>query len=234
LYICKKVCTDVLQNDKSCIDQLNKYKRSLSLETGLSAEIANIVKLFIEALNENVFKQRQLAEMSLAQKERTITDFTISLIGRTKAGKSTLHAILTNQGYDKIGMGKQRTTKYNRVYQWNLLRLIDTPGIGSAEAAGRTDDEIAESVLGESDVICFVVVDDSILKDILEFIEKVAALNKPVIILLNHKENIMSDVKFKRFVEKPSDWLAIKGESNLQGHINRIQKYADDHGFGTQ
>lgn len=223
----------VLQNDQSCIDQLNKYKRSLSLETGLSAEVANIVKLFIEALNENVLKQRHLAEMSLAQKERTIPDFTISLIGRTKAGKSTLHAILTNQGYDKIGVGMQRTTKYNRVYQWNLLRLIDTPGIGSAEAAGRTDDEIAESILGESDVICFVVVDDSILKDVLEFIEKVAALNKPVIILLNHKENIMSDVKFKRFVEKPLDWLTNGGESNLQGHINRIQKYADDHGFGT-
>ena len=81
----------VLQNDQSCIDQLNKYKRSLSLETGLSAEVANIVKLFIEALNENVLKQRHLAEMSLAQKERTIPDFTISLIGRTKAGKSTLY-----------------------------------------------------------------------------------------------------------------------------------------------
>lgn len=223
----------VRQNDQSCIDQLNKYKRLLSLETGLSAEAAYFVKLFIEALNEKVLKQRQLAEMSLAQKERTIPDFTISLIGRTKAGKSTLHAILTNQGYDKIGVGKQRTTKYNRVYQWNLLRLIDTPGIGSAEAAGRTDDEIAESVLGESDVICFVVVDDSILKDVLEFIEKVAALNKPVIILLNHKENIMNDVKFKRFVEKPLDWLTNEGESNLQGHINRIQKYADDHGFGA-
>ena len=223
----------LLQNAQSCIEHLNKYKRSLSLETGLSAEVANIVKLFIEALNENVLKQNQLAEMSFAQKERTVPDFTISLIGRTKAGKSTLHAILTNQGYDRIGVGKQRTTKYNRVYQWNLLRLIDTPGIGSAEAAGRTDDEIAESVLGESDIICLVVIDDSILKDVLELIEKVAALNKPVIILLNYKENIKSDVKFKSFIEKPSDWLTNEGESNLQGHINRIQKYADDHGFGT-
>ncbi len=233
LKVIRPSYSNVLQINKSCIDQLNKYKRSLSLENGMSAEVANIVKQFIEALNENVLKQSQLAEMSLAQKERTTQDFTISLIGRTKAGKSTLHAILTNQGYDKIGAGKQRTTKYNRVYQWNLLRLIDTPGIGSAEAAGRTDDEIAESVLGESDVICFVVVDDSILKDVLEFIGKVAALNKPVIILLNHKDNIKNDVKFKRFIEKPSDWLTNEGESNLQGHINRIQKYADDCGFGA-
>lgn len=222
----------VISNGQSCIDELNKYKMSLSLETGLSAEVANIVKIFVEALNENVLKQSKLTEASLVQKKRTIPDFTISLIGRTKAGKSTLHAILTNQGRDKIGTGKQRTTRYNRVYQWNLLRLIDTPGIGSAEADGRSDDEIAESVLGESDVICFVIVDDSILKDVLEFIEKVATLNKPVIILLNHKENIANDVKFKRFINKPSDWLTSEGESRLAGHINRIRKYAQDHDFG--
>jgi len=114
-----------------------------------------------------------------------------------------------------------------------LLRLIDTPGIGSAEADGRTDDEIATSVLGESDVICFVIVDDSILKDVLEFVEKVAALNKPIIILLNHKENITSDVKFRRYIENPSDWLTSEGESNLAGHIHRIQKYADNNGFGS-
>ncbi len=222
----------VLDSAQKCMDQLDKYKRSLSLETGLSSEVSSIVKIFIETLNSNVLEQGKHAEQSLVQKERTITDFTISLVGRTKAGKSTLHAILTNQGHDKIGVGRQRTTRYNRVYQWNLLRLIDTPGIGSAEADGRSDDEIAESVLGESDVICFVVVDDSILKDVLEFIEKVAALNKPIIILLNHKENIVNDVKFRRYIEKPSDWLISEGESNIQGHINRIQKYANDKGFG--
>ena len=225
--------SEVVQIGRLCIDQLNKYKRSLSLETGLSTEVASIVKIFIDVLNNSVLEQSKLAEKSLVQKERTISDFTISLIGRTKAGKSTLHAILTNQGYDKIGVGRQRTTRYNRVYQWNLLRLIDTPGIGSAEADGRSDDEIAESVLGESDVICFVVVDDSILKDVLEFIEKVAALNKPIIILLNHKDNIANNVKYKRFVEKPFDWLMSEGESNLQGHINRIQKYANDRDFGS-
>ena len=223
----------VIDKGTECIEKLKKYKLSLSLEIGLSAEVANIVKVFVDALNDNVLTQSRLAEESLIQKERTIPDFTISLIGRTKAGKSTLHAILTNQGSDKIGAGKQRTTRYNRVYQWNLLRLIDTPGIGSPEADGRSDDEIAESVLGESDIICFVIVDDSILKDILEFIEKVAALNKPIIILLNHKENITHDVKFRRYIEKPTDWLTSEGESNLAGHIHRIQKYADDNGFGS-
>ena len=103
-----------------------------------------------------------------------------------------------------IGAGMQRTTRYNRVYQWNLLRLIDTPGIGSAEAEGRKDEEIAASILEESDIICFVAIDDSILKDILEFIKKIADLNKPIIILLNHKENIEPAVKFKHFIAHPT------------------------------
>lgn len=224
--------TSVINSATECIQKIKEYKKTLSLEKGLSSEVAKVISIFVDALNENVLTQSKQAADSLVQKERTISDFTISLIGRTKAGKSTLHSILTKQGADKIGSGKQRTTRYNRVYQWNLLRLIDTPGIGSAEADGRTDEEIAKSVLGESDIICFVIADDSILKDILEFIEKIAELNKPIIILLNHKENITNESRFKRYIANPNDWLTNEGESNLKGHINRIKRYADDNGFG--
>lgn len=231
--IIKPAYNNVIGACSSTIKEINKYKREMSLETDLSAEVAEAVGIFVDKLNSDVLEQNKKMQQALEQKERSVSDFTISLLGRTKAGKSTLHAILTNQGKDRIGVGMQRTTRYNRVYQWNLLRLIDTPGIGSAEAAGRSDDEIAESVLGESDVICFVVVDDSILKDILEFIEKIAKLNKPIIILLNHKENIRPEVKFKQFISKPDDWLLTEGESSLKGHMNRIKKYADEHGFGS-
>lgn len=222
----------VITTCQETIEAIRDYKRGLSLETGLSASVAKTVECFADMLNTEVVEQTNREREALEQKKRTISDFTISLIGRTKAGKSTLHAILTQQGKDRIGVGKQRTTRYNWVYQWNLLRIIDTPGIGSAEADGRKDEEIAESVLGESDIICFVVADDSILKDILEFIEKIALLNKPVIILLNHKENIRPDVKFRRHINAPMQWLTDGGESSLKGHENRIRKYADDHGFG--
>ena len=127
----------------------------------------------------------------------------------------------------------QRTTRYNRVYQWNLLRLIDTPGFGSAEAAGRSDDEIAAAVLDESDIICFVVVDEGIQKDILEFIQRASKRNKPIIILLNHKQNIRDSVHFKRFLQKPTDWLTTTGEANLQGYSNRIYRFAQENGFGN-
>lgn len=225
-------CYDqIINNNSSCMEYLTEYKKGLSLSNDISAEVALIVRTYMDAVQENVVEQTQNAEASLSQKERTLPDFTISLLGRTKAGKSTLHAILTNQGYDKIGVGKQRTTKYNRVYQWNLVRIIDTPGIGSAEAAGRTDDEIAQSVLGESDVVCLVMVDDSILKDVLDLMDKVAELNKPIIILLNHKENIRNSVKYRRYLAEPQKWMIDTGESNIQGHIDRITKYAESKGY---
>lgn len=220
-------------NCRNTIESIRAYKKGLSLETGVSANVAKTIDSFLDMLNSEVVEHTNRALESLAQKKSTISDFTISLIGRTKAGKSTLHAILTQQGKERIGVGKQRTTRYNWVYQWNLLRIIDTPGVGSAEADGRKDEEIAESVLGESDIICFVVADDSILKDVLEFIEKIALLNKPIIILLNHKENIRPDVKFRRYLADPTQWLTEDGESSLKGHENRIRKYAENKGFGN-
>lgn len=237
--IIKPLCTAVITSGKSGIQKIRNYKNSLEVETGVAADVANVIKNFADSIEKNIQKYSDEVAMSSIQKERSASDFTISLLGRTKAGKSTLHSILTGQGQDKIGKGKQRTTRYNRVYQWNMLRIIDTPGIGSPEAEGRSDDEIAESVLGETDVICFVVVDDSILKDILEFVERIAKLNKQIIILLNHKEDITKnekygDVKFHRFLENPSDWLSTSGESNLDGHINRIMRYAADRGFDHQ
>ena len=64
-------------------------------------------------------------------------------MGRTKAGKSTLHYIMCNEGREFIGKGSQRTTRFNRVFSWNKLKIIDTPGIGAGEEQGKKDEEIA-------------------------------------------------------------------------------------------
>ncbi|MBK7299665.1 MAG: hypothetical protein IPI79_04235 [Moraxellaceae bacterium] len=60
------------------------------------------------------------------KKRKAINYFTISFMGKSKAGKSTLHAIVTGEGWDAIGVGKQNTTKFNRVYEWHNIRIIDT------------------------------------------------------------------------------------------------------------
>ncbi len=223
----------VISKCSSIVHNLQEQQAHNRYHSKLSDSVSEIISDFSQNLSDSVLSQSQKSEAALLQKERTLPDFTISLLGRTKAGKTTLHAILTGEGRDKIGSGLQRTTRYNRVYQWNLLRLIDTPGFGSAEATGRSDDEIAAAVLDESDIICFVVVDEGIQKDILEFIQRASKRNKPIIILLNHKQNIRDSVHFKRFLQKPTDWLTTTGEANLQGYSNRIYRFAQENGFGN-
>lgn len=211
--------------------ELENIVGSFSCASELASDIAGLTESFAKALENNILSQENAAVTALVQKERSLSDFTISLVGRTKAGKTTLHAILTGEGDSKIGVGEQRTTRYNRVYQWNMLRLIDTPGIGSGEDDGRKDEEVAESVLGETDIICFLVVDDSILGDILSFMERVAQHHKPIIVLLNHREDIRPEVKFKRFLKDPTGWMSHQGESRLDGHVDRIMRYARGKGF---
>lgn len=50
----------------------------------------------------------------LDKKKRNFRYFTIAFMGRTKAGKSTFHKIITQEKNDDIGVGKLRTTRYNR------------------------------------------------------------------------------------------------------------------------
>lgn len=224
----------VLGKCEETIERIETIKQDIAQENDLAIQIGRFIKIFADSIANNVSMQISAAKEALLQKERSLPDFTISLIGRTKAGKTTLHSILTNEGHDKIGKGLQRTTRYNRIYQWNLLRLIDTPGIGSAEDEGREDERITEGVLGESDIICFVIADDSIPEDLLDFIGKVAKMNKPIVILLNHKENIKPEPKFKRFIKNPNEWLETHGETDLQGHVNRIMRRAQKDGFEHQ
>lgn len=211
-------------------EKIDKYRSTINLSDGKYAgESYKIISDFLEIFRNKVINQLTHAQQELLKKEHALTDYSIALIGRTKAGKTTLHSILTGEGKENIGIGMQRTTRYNRVYQWKHLRIIDTPGIGSAEAEGRTDDEIAESVIGEADIICFVVTDDSIQQDILDFLNRIAKRNKPVIILLNHKENIRNEIRFKRFIKDPDKWFNDK--DGVAGHVKRIMRHASDNGY---
>ena len=147
-------------------------------------------------------------------------------MGRTKAGKSTLHATVTGEGWDGIGIGKQRTTRYNRIYEWKNIRIIDTPGIGAP--GGESDEEIAQTIVDESDVICYVVTDDSIQASEFEFMKVLKDRTKPLIVLLNVKKNLKDPRRLEHFLKNPSK-LFPTGKNGIDGHINRIRRYAQEH-----
>lgn len=185
----------------------------------------NLIKLADRISNEII----NTVEVSLKQnigvlnkKRRNVNFFTIAFMGRTKAGKSTLHKIITKTDDDNIGAGKIRTTRFNRSWYWENLRIIDTPGIGAP--GGKTDTETARSVIDEADLICYVVTNDSIQEDEFNFLHILEDQNKPFLVLLNIKENLTISARLKRFLRDPLNWKTDKGVKNIQGHIDRIKE----------
>ncbi|MFN7760684.1 MAG: GTPase [Pseudanabaena sp.] len=195
--------------------------------SGSAKEVIKQINSTKEALESKIIQQLQKIRESLDAKSRALSHFSIAFMGKTKAGKSTLHAIVTGEGWNAIGVGKQRTTRYNRVYEWKNIRIIDTPGIGAP--GGKSDEEIAASVIDESDVICYVVTNDSVQESEFKFLEVLEANAKPLIILMNLKRNLRDSRLLKGFLETPDKLFVMQGNNTLQGHFNRIRTYAETH-----
>ncbi|NEP00187.1 MAG: GTPase [Symploca sp. SIO2E9] len=190
-------------------------------------EVAKQLKDTSKSLSTEIIKEIEGVRESLRAKQRALNHFSIAFMGKTKAGKSTLHAIITCGGWDAIGTGMQRTTRLNRVYEWNNIRIIDTPGIGAP--GGKTDEEIAQSVIEESDVICYVVTNDSIQETEFGFLRLLKEKAKPLIILLNVKQNLRDSRRLEYFLKDSNKLFAMEGKSGLDGHIRRIREYAKKH-----
>jgi uncharacterized tellurite resistance protein B-like protein/GTP-binding protein EngB required for normal cell division len=190
-------------------------------------EVAKQLEQTQQNLSAEILHDLEQVQEALQAKQRALNHFSIAFMGRTKAGKSTLHAIITGEGWEAIGIGKQRTTRYNRIYEWKNIRIIDTPGIGAP--GGTTDEEIARSVIEEADVICYVVTDDSIQESEFAFLKVLKEKTKPLIVLLNLRYNLRDSLGLEDFLRDPERWFALEGRSGIGGHLNRINRYANQH-----
>ncbi|WP_315791432.1 GTPase [Fischerella sp. JS2] len=208
--------TEAIQQKTSNKGQANQAKK-----------VAEQLESTRNALSAKTLKELEGVRELLRAKQRALKHFSIAFIGKTKAGKSTLHAIITGGGWDAIGVGKQRTTRFNRVYEWKNIRIIDTPGIGAP--GGKSDEEIAESIIEESDVICYVVTNDSIQETEFKFLQLLKEKSKPLIILLNVKNNLRDTRRLEHFLKDSDKLFVMDSKSGLGGHIERIRRYAKQH-----
>ena len=192
-------------------------------------EIAKQLEDSKQSLDAEIIKRLAKVRESHQAKQRALNQFSIAFMGITKAGKSTLHSIITQDGWESIGVGKQRTTRFNRIYEWKNIRIIDTPGIGAAGAGGRKDKEIAASIIDEADVICYVVTNDSIQEAEFQFLKLLKEQAKPLIIVLNIKRNLRDSIILERLLKNPDKLFALEGKSGIGGHIERIRRYAKEH-----
>jgi len=241
-------CTQIAQEDLEYAQRAlqNSFKSLKTLGTFLHHGIQNIERKTAQQgrhqsaqeavqqvnqtrkhLESKLLEDLETVKRALHSKQRALRYFTIAFMGRTKAGKSTLHSIITNQGWESIGVGKQRTTRYNRIYEWNNIRIIDTPGIGAP--GGKTDEEIAASVAAEADIICYVVTNDSIQESEFSFLRSLKEKAKPVIILLNIQINLRDSRRLERFLSNPDRHFDMDGNSGIGGHFKRIKRYAQQH-----
>lgn len=126
---------------------------------------------------------------------QNLSRFSITLFGRTMAGKSTLMEILTEGDGASIGKGSQRTTRDVRKYTWNGLEITDVPGIGAFE--GEDDEQIAFEAAKTADLILFLITDDAPQIAEAECFSRIVNLGKPVICIMNVKAAISEDKSLK-------------------------------------
>ncbi|MCW7555096.1 50S ribosome-binding GTPase [Endozoicomonas gorgoniicola] len=160
-------------------------------------------------------------EASLKTKAQQLENFTVMLFGQTMVGKSTIREAITGGNGDTIGKGAQRTTRDVREYQWNNLRMVDTPGFGAW--AGEEDTRIAHGVVDESDLILFLLSDDSIQESTIKEMKLLRAKNKPAIFVLNVKFDLTKNFNRKRFLKDPGKYLT---GDKVDGHIQRLRDMA--------
>jgi len=134
--------------------------------------------------------------------------FSITLFGRTMAGKSTLMEILTQGDGKSIGTGAQRKTRDVRKYTWNSLEIIDVPGIAAFE--GEDDEQIAFEAAKSADLILFLITDDAPQAYEAECFGRIINLGKPVICIMNIKVAISETVNTDHNMRKIEKCFDIK------------------------
>lgn len=110
----------------------------------------------------------------------------VAVVGRTRAGKSTLRFVLTGDGEDGIGRGGQRTTRTIIEYAWHGLLLRDTPGVGARD--GAADTALAMQAAATADLVLWVVTSDGLQKATVEPVRHIISRGVPVLVAVNHKE----------------------------------------------
>ncbi|MBD2505244.1 GTPase [Anabaena azotica] len=203
---------DLNQNISRLLKQNNIHKFNFI------NDLKNISDEIEKYTNEELKELRN----SLDIKRQHLSDFTIVLFGRTKAGKSTIREALTCGDGSTIGTGSQRTTRDIREYRWKGLRLIDTPGIEAYQ--GNEDKQKALEIVYESDIVIFLTSDDSVQPGEFDAMGWLQEIKKFFFVILNIKANIDNSKRLERFIRNPDK---VFDAQRLEEHKHHIRNYVE-------
>jgi len=219
------------QNLRETSKAIRKVSKSLlqcleSIEDG-SVRSPGIVDQLKEQLSIAINELEQLqrtSDLTLKERRKNLNNFTITLFGRTKAGKSTLMEILTQGDGQSIGKGAQRTTRDVRPYTWNSLEVIDVPGVAAFE--GAEDEELAFKAAAKADLVLFLITDDAPQQAEAECLARVRRLGKPVLGILNVKVAVDEEDDLFLFLRNPERSF---DRLRLKQLLNQFNMFADRH-----
>jgi small GTP-binding protein len=197
--------------------------QTLSEDKMLEDGLANM----LQGLESDYGKLLSKRSANLDKQKRSLDCFNVMLFGRTMAGKSTIREAITRGDGQTIGKGAQRTTRDVKEYQWNNLRIIDTPGFGAYN--GQEDTAVAHEILEQSDVVLFMLNSDSIQESTFVELEHVHKLNKPLIFVLNMKKDLESEGNRRRALKNPEKYIF--KEDDIQAHTDRLKNLAGQAGI---
>lgn len=191
----------IQQSKKDIHETIHQIERKKINNT----ETLNNVKSQLGELVSNLERLHRESSRDLANREKELEYFNVTLFGRTMAGKSTIMEILTRGDGSSIGEGAQRTTRDVRAYTWKGLKVTDVPGVAAFE--GKDDEELAFQSAAKADLVLFLITDDAPQATEAECLAKVRQLGKPVLGILNIKATINNQRSLNRFLAKPEKFF---------------------------
>lgn len=191
---------------KGVSESLSKCLMSLENGSVRTPSVVNQLKAQLSGVVTELENLQKTSDLALEERRKSLDSFSITLFGRTMAGKSTLMEILTRGDGESIGTGSQRTTRDVRSYQWNGLEVTDVPGVAAFE--GAEDEELAFKAAAKADLVLFLITDDAPQPVEAECLAQVRRLGKPVLGICNVKAAVDDEddrLLFLRAPDRPFD-----------------------------
>ncbi len=183
--------------------------------------VEQLQKQFVSVVNELEELQNK-SEKDLQHRKKRLNCFSITLFGRTMAGKSTLMEILTHGEGKSIGLGSQRTTRDIRSYAWKGLEVTDVPGVAAFE--GAEDEQLAFYNAEQADLVIFLITDDAPQPIEAECLAQVRKLGKPILGICNVKTAIDDPDDLFLFLRNPNRSF---NQDRLKEIVKQFNAFAD-------
>ncbi len=187
---------------KGVSENLSNSLKSLDNGSVRTPGVVDQLKSQLTGVVSELESLQQSSAQNLEARKKHLDHFSITLFGRTMAGKSTLMEILTRGNGASIGTGSQRTTRDVRTYSWNGLEVTDVPGVAAFE--GAEDEELAFKAATQADLVLFLITDDAPQPAEAECLARVRRLGKPVLGICNVKVGLDDEDDLILFLRNPA------------------------------